>query len=98
MTVQLVDDDFWRSLGRRTYTLARCTMMAVIKAANCFKAKLAKKRGAAKSGDSGGDNHGLKFYEDFLEDQDQGSANLHLQQRYAANHLQLSFCGSCADL
>ena len=64
MVVQSVDEDFWRCLGWRTYTKARCTMMAVIKAANCFKAKLAKKRGAAKSGDSGGDNHGLKFYED----------------------------------
>ncbi len=35
---------------------------------------------------------------DLLEDQDQGSANLHLEQRYAAHHLQLFFHGGCADL
>ena len=36
--------------------------------------------------------------DELLEDQDQNRANLHLEQRYAAHHLQLFFHGGCADL
>ena len=65
MFTQMVDNDFWRSLARRTYRQARRTVSAVLKAANRFKLLLVKKRGVATNEDGGSNNDSSRYYENY---------------------------------